>query len=249
MPFENVEEAFNSDEGKAAFQAMIDKEKEGWQETSEADTAGLKAAKDKILDELKVAKESAKVWDGYDPEQVKTLMDKMSTDVELKLIAEGKHDEAFDLRVTSMKKDHKGQLKVRDGKIAESETEIAKLNEELTALIIDGTIREAYVGLGFEPSAMRDQIRSGRDVFKRDETGNAIPRDIHGNILYSKDGTTPMTAGEWLEAESETKKYLRPASSGSGAQQGGRHSTGFDSSSATSTQRIAHGLEKLGMGQ
>lgn len=241
LEFDNIEEALNSDAAKEAIQGILDNAKEGWDE----DTAGLKTAKDKVLDELKKAKENLQKWDGMDNEAVKSLMDQVANNEEMKLLSEGKHDEVLERRTKMLKKDYEDRITALDTVILGHEKVITQKNNKLTELVIDGNMREAYVSLGFEPTAMRDQIRSGREVFKMDDEGNAVPRDTSGNIIFGTDGKTPMSPTEWLKSEAETKKYLQPASNGSGAShQRGQKGSGFDSANASSIDKIRYGLEK-----
>ena len=87
-------------------------------------------------------------------------------------------------------------------------------------------------------------IRNARDVFVMDEDGKVIPRDSSGNIIFSKDGNSPIDAKGWLELEAETKHYLRRQSKGAGAS-GSKGSAG-NLDKMSSTGKIAEGLKNLG---
>lgn len=245
MPAEEktIAELLNTDEAKAAMAAVLKTEQGKW----EKDQEGLVNSKNKLLDELKTAKESLKLWDGLDNEQIKNLMERMSNDEETKLLAEGKVDEVISRRTDAMQRDHEHQVLTLNEKIEELTGVIGKKDERLTVMTVDGQIREAYSGLNFEPTALDDVIRLGRTVFKMDDNGKAVPRDGDGQVMFGKDGKSQMTSSEWLENLADSKKYLRPASGGGGAQNNGKGGKGFDMSTATSTQKIAEGLRKQGM--
>lgn len=232
----NPEDVLNSAEIQTEVQKKL-----------EAETKGLKDSKSQILNELKQAKEAAKLWEGYDHEQIETIMNRIQNDEETRLMSEGKLDEVLARRTESMKRDYEQRIQVTEAKLNEYDSTLKQKDEKLASLVIDGQIREAYVGLGFEPSAMQHILRQGRDVFKMDENGRAVPRDSEGNILFGKDGKSQMSATEWLEKLADEQKFLRPASSGAGASHSGR-GAGFDASTATPRQKIAEGLRKRGIG-
>lgn len=225
-------------EMQAAIQKRIDDE-----------VAGLKAKNLELIEKQKALKENMSQYDGIDIKKIQTLQKQIEENEEMKLLSEGKTEEVVERRVQAMRKDYEANLSSRDAKLSEYETTLKQKQEELTALVVDGDIRQAYARLDFEPTAMDDVITLGRSIFKMDETGKAIPRDAHGNIIFSKDGKTPIGASEWLENLSETKKYLRRGSQGAGASGSGRGSSGgaIDTSKMTNTQRIAYGLQNGGL--
>jgi len=136
------------------------------------------------------------------------------------------------------------QQKALSDKLEETLSLVAKKEERIKQFTIDSAVREAYVGLDYEPAALDDVIRNARSVFIMDELGKAVPRDSEGNIIYAKDAKTPIGAKEWLEGLAEKKPYLRRASSG-GGNKGNKGSTdNFDRSKATGAQLIAEGLKK-----
>lgn len=227
----NVEELLNNPEVQKAIQAKLD-----------AEVAGLKSKNSELLDKFKKVSEQVKAFDGLDIDKIKTLQKQMEENEEMRLLAEGKTEEVVNRRIENMKRDFDAQLAAREQKLTEFQSVLKTKDEKLAELVIDGQIREAYVGLDFEPAAMEDTLMVGRKTFIMDENGKAVPRDSHGNLIFGKDGKTPITAKEWLENLSETKKYLRRQSIGAGAQGGGRSTRDVDTSKMTSTQRIAHAL-------
>lgn len=232
----NIQDVLNSPEAKAMFQEMVDQE-----------VSGLKNKNSELLEKLKTTTEALKGWDGFDQEQVKNLMDRIQNDEETRLLAEGKVDEVVSRRTELLKKDYEHQIQSLTSMIEEKDNVLHTKDEKLKELVIDGQIREAYTRGQYEPQALDDVIRLGRTVYAMDENGKAVPRDSEGNLKFGKDGKSQMTPDEWLEELAETKKYLRPASSGGGSHHSGKGSSGFDASTASPTQKIAEGLRKRGM--
>jgi hypothetical protein len=224
----------NSPAVKAAIQAAID-----------AEVAGLKNKNSELIGKLKETSEKFKQYEGVDFEKLKVLQKQMEGNEELRLLSEGKTEEVIARRIENAKKDYENQLAARDGKLSEYEQILKQKEDRLASLVIDGQIREAYVGLGYEPAALDDILRLGRDVFIMDENGSAVPRDAQGNIIFGKDAKSPVTAAEWLANLAEKKPYLRGVNKGAGTQPN-RNTGKVDTSKMTSTQRIAEGLRQLG---
>lgn len=233
----NLQDLLNSPEAKAMFDKMLEEK-----------VSGLKNKNSELIGKLKEKDESLKAWDGFDRDQVKTLMERIQNDEETRLLAEGKVDEVISRRTELLRKDFDHQLTSRDSHLKELEAKLQQKDEKLKELVIDGQIREAYLNLGFEPSALDDVIRLGRTIYGMDENGKAVPRDNNGNLKFGKDGRSQMTPTEWLEELAEKKKYLRPASSGGSSSNAGMGSRGFDASTASPMQKIAEGLRKRGLG-
>lgn len=240
----------NNDGGTSIAKLMATPEGMAFlQEKIDGEVSGLKTKNSELIDKQKSLKENLSKYDDVDLEKIQKLQKEIENNEEMKLLSEGKTEEVVERRVKAMRKDYDANITVRDQKIEEFKLALKQKDEKLTALVVDGQIREAYVRLDFEPTAMDDTIASARRTFTMDhESGKATPRDVNGDIIFSKDGKTPIGPTEWLENLSEQKKYLRRASSGAGANGSGSGKRGdVDTSKMTSTQRIAHGLANGGL--
>jgi len=226
----------NSPEIQAAIQARID-----------AEVAGLKNKNTELLDKYKKSQETASKFEGVDLEEIQKLKKMLETNEEMKLLSEGKADEVVTRRVEAMKRDLEQQLSARDEKLKEYEDIVRQKEGKLATLLIDGSVREAYIELGYEPSALDDVLRYAREVFIMNEDGQPVPRDERGNLIFGKDGKSPITQKEWLEGLASKKPYLKPKSSGAGSSPSRFGSQSFDRSTATSSQLIANGLKKRGL--
>lgn len=214
------------------------------QDRIEAEVSGLKKKNSELIGAEKKLKEQMAQFEGLDVENLKNLQKQMQENEEMRLLAEGKTEEVVARRVDLLKRDYEQQLQARDGKISEYENALKQKEENLRKLVVDGTIREAYVQMDFEPTALADTIRNARDVFIMDESGKVVPRDENGNILFAKDGKSTLDAQSWLELQAERKPYLRRPSKGSGAGNKGGGNIAIDRLS--STGKIAEGLKNMG---
>lgn len=206
--------------------------------------AGLKKKNQELIEKEKKHREQLSQFDGVDIEKIKNLQKQMMENEEMRLLAEGKTEEVVARRVEAMKRDYDSQIAAREAKMAEYEATLKKKEEKLAELVIDGQLREAYVSLDFDPDALDFVLMQGRQVFMMDENGRAVPRDEHGNLIFGKDGKTPISAREYLEGLADKKKFLRKPSKGAGASPNNRSSSGLDPSKMSSTQKIAEGLKQ-----
>lgn len=210
----------------------------------EKTVAGLKKKNQELIEKEKKHREQLSQFEGVDVEKFKTLQKQIETNEEMRLLSEGKTEEVVARRVEAMKRDYDSQIAAREAKMAEYEATLKKKEEKLAELVIDGQLREAYVSLDFDPDALDFVLMQGRQVFMMDENGRAVPRDEHGNLIFGKDGKTPISAREYLEGLADKKKFLRKPSKGAGASSNNRSSSGLDPSKMSSTQKIAEGLKQ-----
>lgn len=224
---------FDSPEVKAALQAKID----------EAVT-GLKSKNAELIAKEKKLKEQVAQFDGVDLEKIKNLQKQIAENEEMRLLSEGKLEEVVARRTENALKAKDSEIGAKDAKLTEYEKLLKKKEEKLAELVIDGQIREAYIALDYEPTALDYVLMEGRKVFVMDDKGIAIPKDEHGNTIFGKDAKSPISAKEYLEGLVEKKPFLRKPSKGSGTQGNSGSRTFGDLSS---TGKIAAGLKELGM--
>lgn len=151
-----------------------------------------------------------------------------------KLIQAGKLEEVVTLRVTNMRRELETQL---NG----TKTELSQANAQLAMLMIDNAVRQEAVKNGALPTALDDVVLRARTVYSM-EKGQVIPKDDKGQIIYGKDGQTPMGISDWLVNLKKSAPHLFAGSQGGGAG-GGRSGSGpSDISKLSPSQKISLGL-------
>lgn len=180
-----------------------------------------------FLNETRNLKEKVKKWDGLDPENVRSLLNRFDQDEELKLISEGKHEEVIKKRTERIGAEYKSQITAKDEELTGLRAENEGYRSQVQKLVIDGASVTAFIKEGGRESAVEDiQLRASR-AFKV-EKGEAIMRDANNDIVAGKNG--PLTIAEWVEGLRETAPHLFAESNGAGA--GGNRSksgkTGID---------------------
>lgn len=171
-----------------------------------------------------------------DPVKYAELIQLQQEVAEGQLIKAGKLEEVVTLRVTNMKKDLETQL---NG----TKTELSQANAQLAMLMIDNAVRQVAVQNGALTTALDDVVLRARTVYSM-EKGQAVPKDDKGQVIYGKDGQTPMTINDWLVNLKKTAPHLFAGSQGGGAG-GGRNGAGpADTSKMTPSQKISLGLSQ-----
>lgn len=174
-----------------------------------------------------------KAFDGVDAAEYKRLK-------ELEGKFTGKPDEAavekaVQERVATMKADFDTRYKA----VADVN---GTMKSQLEVLVIDNAVRAAATKAGVRPEAVDDVLLRAKTVFKF-ENGSAVPYDSKGQLVYGKDGTTPMTTEEWATGLKKTATHLFPQSAGGGAGGPGKGG-GVGGQNLSPTDKIKAGLEQ-----
>jgi hypothetical protein len=177
-----------------------------------SEVEGLARKRDELLAEKKALEAQVRKYKGLDPAKYQEAMDRLRQIDEKKLLDEGEVDKVVEQRLQARKAEW-------DEEKAALTEENAKLKELQTKLIIEDAVRAACVEAGAKPSAFEDFILRAKAVFVVDEAGPGPKRD--GQVVYGKDGTTPMTVAEWVETLRKPAPHLFDTSSGGGAPGGG----------------------------
>lgn len=144
----------------------------------------------KERDELK------KRFEGIDPDEVRKLMEEKR---KLELQAQGHKPEEIDKQLESLSGE-------RDA-----------LNSRLTAIQIDQGVITAATKRGLRPTAIPDITSRARVVFK---LVNGVPRAFEADgttVRYGRDGVSPMTVDEWVDAQVSDAPHLFESNAGGGA--------------------------------
>lgn len=191
----------------------------------EEQTAGLKAKNQELLGSLTETKKTLKQFEGINPKEVREMMDRLSKDEELKLMAEGKHEEAFAKRLEKTKATFQSQLESVSSEAEKYKTEFEKAQEQIRDLIIDQQVLGSFMKEKGLESAGPDVVNRAKAAFKI-EDGVPIARDKNGEIIRGKDGA--ITIEEWVASLKQSAPHLFPGSVGAGATGGGPGGAGGD---------------------
>jgi hypothetical protein len=149
-------------------------------------------------------------FEGIDPEQVRQLAAEKQRLEEERQLKAGELDKVVENRVKSLKSDW-------DKQVATLTTERDTLTSRLTAIQIDQGIITAATKRGLRPTAIPDITARARMVFK---LVNGAPRAFEADgttVRYGRDGLTPMTLEEWVDAQTSDAPHLFESNAGGGA--------------------------------
>lgn len=177
------------------------------------------------VDLRKQVEDLNKRFEGIDPGEVQKLAEEKR---KLELLAQGHKPEELDRlvgeRIKGLKADWDKQLSTVTG-------ERDSLTSRLTAIQIDQGVLTVATKRGLRPTAIPDITARARVVFK---LVNGAPRAFEADgqtVRYGKDGVTPMTLEEWVDAQVADAPHLFESNAGGGAAgnpagggTGGKHS-------------------------
>ena len=147
---------------------------------------------------------------GVDPEEFRKLADEKRQLEEQNQLKAGEVDKVVENRIKTLKADLEKQLSTVT-------TERDSLTSRLTAIQIDQGVLTAATKRGLRPTAIPDITARARIVFK---LVNGAPRAFEADgttVRYGKDGVTPMTLEEWVDAQVADAPHLFESNAGGGA--------------------------------
>jgi hypothetical protein len=158
-------------------------------------------------------------FNGIDPEEVRKLAAEKQRLEEERQLKAGELDKVIENRVKGLKADWDKQVATLTG-------ERDALTARLTAIQIDQGVITAATRRGLRPTAIPDITSRARAVFK---LVNGAPRAFEADgqtVRYGRDGVTPMTLEEWVDAQTSDAPHLFESNAGGGAASNGGGAAG-----------------------
>jgi hypothetical protein len=205
-----------------AEQVSLYAEREGaWQLDVDgvADKAKLEEFRSNNVALLKQVEDLKKRYDGIDPDEVRKLAEQKQRLEEERQLKAGEVDKVVENRIKGLRSDWEKQ-------VATLNAEREALNARLTAIQIDQGVIAAATKRGLRPTAMTDITSRARCVFK---LVNGAPRafEVDGQtVRYGRDGVTPMSLEEWVDAQVSDAPHLFESNAGGGAASNGSGGAG-----------------------
>ncbi len=152
-------------------------------------------------------------FEGIDPEQVKALAEEKRQLEEAQALAGGQRAEiekVFEGRLKNVKADF-------DKQVGALSAERDALTARLTSIQIDQGVTTVATKRGLRPTAITDITARARSVFR---LVNGVPTAFEADgktVRYGRDGLTPMTLEEWVDAQVAEAPHLFESNAGGGA--------------------------------
>jgi len=200
-------------EGEAPSAEELKKEKEKLKEFRDNNI--------KLTKEIEELKANAEKFKDIDPKKYKELIKKLQDIDEQKLIEKGKIDELFAQKTERLRADKDAQILALEEAKTKTEKDLAKVKSQLATVTIDNAI-QLSISKHTKPrkDTMIHIVTFGRKIFSVDEEGKPIARDEKGEMLFSKDGSTPLSIEEWAQNLPAEAPFFFEPSEGSGAEGG-----------------------------
>ena len=150
-------------------------------------------------------------FEGIDPDEVRRLAEEKR---KLELQAQGHKPEEIEKIVVERVKGLRADW---DKQFAAVTGERDSLTTRLTAIQIDQGVITAATKRGLRPTAIPDITSRARTVFK---LVNGAPQAFEADgksVRYGRDGITPMTLEEWVDAQVADAPHLFESNAGGGA--------------------------------
>jgi hypothetical protein len=206
----------SKDEIPAELVALYAEREGAWQLDCDgvADKAKLDEFRNNNTALLKQLAEHKQRFDGIDPDEVRKLAEEKQRLEEERQLKAGELDKVVENRIKGLKADW-------DKQVATLTSEREALNARLTAIQIDQGVITAATKRGLRPTAIADITARARSVFK---LVNGSPRAFEADgqtVRYGRDGVTPMTLEEWVDAQVSDAPHLFETNAGGGAASNG----------------------------
>jgi hypothetical protein len=149
-------------------------------------------------------------FDGIDPDEVNKLVEEKRRLEEQAQLKAGEVDKVIEKRVKAARSELEKQI----GAIT---AECDALNARLAVVQIDQTVLPLAMKRGLRPTAVADLTAHARDVFR---LVNGVPTAFEADgktVRAGKDGATPLTLDEWLDAHVSEAPHLFEPNAGIGA--------------------------------
>ena len=159
---------------------------------------------------LKERDELRQRFDGIDPAEVRKLADEKRRLEEAHQLKSGEVDKVIETRVKALRSD-------LDKQLASLSSERDALNTRLTAIQIDQAVVAEASKRGLRPTALPDITSRARTTFR---LVNGVPQAFEADgqtARVGKDGLTPLTLTEWIDAQVSEAPHLFEPNAGGGA--------------------------------
>ena len=149
-----------------------------------------------------------KRFEGIDPDAVRQLADEKRKLEEAAQIKAGEFDKVLEART-------KAAVTATENKYAPKLAELDVANGRLSALLIDDAVISEATKRGLRATALPDLKARARNTFK---LVGSVPQAFDGETARTgKDGFSPLTLAEWVEALVSDAPHLFEANAGGGA--------------------------------
>jgi hypothetical protein len=174
-----------------------------------------------LKQQLEDAQKIADKFKGVDLTKYKNALKTQEALEEKQLLDAGEIDKVIEQRTATMRAAYEGQLQAITQDRDQLQGQSTQYKTQLDQIAVSTVIAEALTKVA-QPKrgAMEDINLRAKNVWKVTENG-ILP--MQGDkVLYSKNGSSPMTPEEWIIDLTQTSSYLFEPNQGGGSMGGGK---------------------------
>lgn len=173
-----------------------------------------------------------KAFEGIDPEEYRKLKKEKETNVIKNKLTEDEVEQLVSKRVSEISAERDALAKERDEVIGRHHNSI-----------LENTILSVATKAGVTAAALEDaKLRFKYDGFAVE--GDQVVQKKDGQVVYGRDGVTPVTADEWMGKMTKAATHWFAPNQGGDAS-GSKVTTAMGGQSKSGVDAIASGLQKL----
>jgi len=174
-------------------------------------------------------------YKGIDIEKYQELEKERQQLEDQELIKSGDVEKLVERRIASINEEHTATVNGLNDQLSTT-------NRRLESLLIDSAVRDASGEAGVLASAVNDVMLRAKSVYAiNPKTGEAEGKTPKGELLYARDGVTPLPVTDWVKSLKKEAPHLFASSTGGNAPGGQVHGQ-MDTSKMTPLDKISTAL-------
>ena len=185
----------------------------------EKETQGLLKKRDELIKKAQAQQSMLSAYDGIDPKEARTALQKMQELEEKKMLDAGQIDELVNHKTERMRLDLEAKLRNAENAKKAAEEEFQKMKVKHRETVLSDGIWNAALGTGQVRKDAKDYILfKAKQAWQFDEEDNPVARKADGNLIFSTYGHSPISMEEWVMTlkESDPFCFETPTLAGSG---------------------------------
>ena len=197
--------------------------------------------------ELEEAKKVAEQFKGVDLEAYKKAMKTQEAIKEKQLLDAGELDKVIEQRTATMRNAYESQLQAITQDRDNLQGQTKQFKTQLNQIAVDNIITDAITKIAVpKRGAVEDIKLRAKNIWQVTDNGTIIP--MNGDkIIYSQNGSAPMSPDEWITNLTKTAPYLFEPNQGGGGNGSGRQTP--NQGKVVSRSEFSNNIEEIASGK
>lgn len=211
MDFSFIEDAEVRATAEANYATEQETQKTATQKMIDEAVSGLKTKNEELIGEKRKIQETLKNFDDIDPKAAKEALAFLNDNEDAQMIKDGKISELIDKKTSSLRTEHENIVNELTEKYETTAEKKDRYKSLFEGKLLDDSLSKAAIAAKVVPSAIKDILLHGRNIFSVADDGSVEARDADGKILKTEDNKV-LTPTEWMESQKKTSIHWWPPS-------------------------------------